>query len=81
MTKIGLLYLGLHNQLVKKYGVNSFITRKELFTKLGKHYLIPKEMRHCIIKEMEERELIKRINRETIKILYCAKQFTKKDGK
>lgn len=66
---IGLLYLGLHSQLVKKHGVNVCITRKEFFIKLAKHYLIPSDLRHYILKEMEERELIKRINRDTIQIL------------
>lgn len=67
--KIGLLYLGLHNQLVKKYGENSVITRKELFTKLGKHYMMPKDLRHFVIKEMIKADLIERVNRDNIKIL------------
>jgi len=54
----GLLYLGLHNQLVKKHGVNTIITRKEFFCKLGKHYLIPME-------------LVKKVNRDNIQILSC----------
>lgn len=69
--KIGLLYLGLHNQLVKKYGVNKTITRKEFFCKLGKHYMIPKDLRHYIVKEMEKASLIERLNRDEIKILHC----------
>ena len=68
----GLLYLGLHNQLVKKHGVNAIITRKEFFCKLGKHYLIPMDLRHYILKEMEERELIKKVNRDNIQILSCS---------
>ena len=68
-NKIGLLYLGLHNQLVKKYGNETIITRKEFFCKLGKHYMIPKELRYWIIKEMENAKLIRRINRDKIKIL------------
>ena len=69
--KIGLLYLGLHNQLVKKFGVNHLVTRKELFCKLGKHYIIPKNLRHIIILEMVEKKLIERVDRDTIKILSC----------
>ncbi len=68
---IGLLYLGLHNQLIKKHGVNTLITRKEFFCKLGKHYLIPAGLRHYILNEMQERNLIKKINRDTIQILGC----------
>ncbi len=67
--KVGLLYLGLHNQLVKKYGVNSVITRKELFTKLGKHYMIPKDLRYHIIREMVKMNLMEIVNRDLIKVL------------
>jgi hypothetical protein len=66
---IGLLYLGLHNQLKNKYGVNCIITRKEFFCKLGKHYMIPKDLRPWIVKEMEKVKLIESINRDNIKIL------------
>lgn len=69
--KIGILYLGLHNQLTKKYGVNQIITRKELFCKLGKHYILPKDLRHYVIKEMSEKKLIEIVNRDNIKILPC----------
>jgi len=67
--KIGLLYLGLHNQLKKKYGCEAILTRKEFFTKLGKHYMIPKELRQYIIKEMVNVELIEVVNRDYLKIL------------
>ena len=69
--KVGLLYLGLHNQLAKKYGVNHIITRKEFFCKLGKHYIIPRCVRPLIIKEMSEKHLIERVDRDNIKILKC----------
>ena len=67
--KIGLLYLGLHNQLTKKHGEGAVITRKEFFTKLGKHYMIPKDLRHYIIKEMVKVNLIEVPNRDYIKVL------------
>ena len=67
--KIGLLYLGLYNQLYKKYGSNKIITRKEFFCKLGKHYMIPKDLRHYIVKEMVKVNLIEVVNRDYIKIL------------
>lgn len=67
--EIGLLYLGLHNQLTKKYGIGNIITRKEFFCKLGKHYMIPKNLRQVVIKEMEDMKLIKLIDRDNIEIL------------
>ncbi len=67
--KIGLLYLGLHNQLIKKYGAGGIIKRKEFFCKLGKHGQMPKQLRYLVIKEMEEKKLLEKINRDDIKIL------------
>jgi len=69
--KIGILYLGLHNQLVKKVpGVKmGIIKRKEFFCKLGKHGQIPKQIRHLVILEMQKKKLLELINRDEIKIL------------
>jgi hypothetical protein len=68
---IKILYLSLHNQLKKIYGINRIITRKEFFCKLGKHSQVPKIARILVIKEMEEMNLIKQLNRENILILNC----------
>jgi len=68
---IGLLYLSLHNLLKRKHGVNNIITRKEFFCELGKHYLVPKNLRPIIIKEMEEIKLIKQQPLGNILILKC----------
>lgn len=67
--KIGILYLGLHNQLLKKFGVGGIIKRKELFCKLGKHGQIPKKIRYLVIKEMEEKKLLEIVNRDEIRVL------------
>lgn len=66
---VGLLYLGLHNQLKKTYGENTIIERKEFFGKVGKHYQIPKPLRPWILKEMVKSNLIEVVNRDKIKIL------------
>jgi hypothetical protein len=66
---IGILYLGLHNQLIKKYGENKIINRKEFFIKIGRHAQIPKKIRPLVLLEMENRNLIKKIDRDKIKIL------------
>lgn len=67
--EIGILYLGLHNQLLKKYGVNRIISNKEFFCKLGKHGQIPKRLRWIVIKEMEKKGLIKKVGRDNIQII------------
>ena len=69
--KVGLLYLSLHNQLVKKFGANNLISRKDFFIKIGKHFLLPKTLRPIIIIEMAEKKLIERVDRDNIRILKC----------
>jgi len=66
---IGILYLGLHNQLVKKFGINVIISNKEFFTKIGRHSQIPKNLRPVVLKEMEIKKLIKKVNRDKIQIM------------
>jgi hypothetical protein len=68
---IGLLYLSLHNQLKKKVGINKIITRREFNTILGKHFLIPRNIRCVVIKEMEDKKLIKKMDKEHIQICEC----------
>ena len=79
--KIGLLYLGLHNQLKKKYGENSVIARKELFCKLGKHSQLPKGLRHYIINEMCKKGLLEVINRDEVKLLPFEIEIEKEPNK
>jgi len=67
--KIGLLYLALHNQLIKKCGINGIVSRKEFFVKLGRHGQVPQKLRDIVLKEMEEKELIKKVNRDYLQIL------------
>lgn len=66
---VGILYLGLHSQLIKKYGVGGVIKRKEFFCKLGKHGQIPKNIRYLVIKEMEDKGLLKIKNRDEIELV------------
>jgi hypothetical protein len=65
----GLLYLGLHNQLIKKYGEGATITRKEFFIKIAHHYFIPQPLRPLVLKEMQKAKLVERVNRDKVKIL------------
>ena len=66
---IALLYLSLHNLLKKKIGLNRYITRKEFYCILGKHFLIPKPTRCAVIREMELMNLVKAEGKDTLKIL------------
>lgn len=68
MNEQKLLYLALYSQFKKIYGFNP-IPRKEINTKLGKHYLVPKSLREDVMKEMEEMGLIKRENRDSFVII------------
>lgn len=69
--KVGLLYIALHNQLERKFGRNKVVSRKEIFAKIGRFQHIPRGIIPIVIKDMEERGLIEKISRDTIKILPC----------
>jgi hypothetical protein len=66
---IALLYISLHNQLKKCVGLDRTISRKEVYTILGKHFLIPKNVRICVIKELELMNMIKKLDKNTIQVL------------
>ena len=72
----GILYIVLHNILrkkcIKKGGNNKkemMITKKEMFSILGESFHIPKNLRAVIIKEMEQRNLIRIDNNIHVYIL------------
>jgi len=69
--KIGILYISLHNLLVRKEGLNKIISRKALFIHIGRHYLVPRKLRPVLLKEMCNRKLLEEVNRDTYKILDC----------
>ena len=66
---MSILYISLHNQLKKSVGLNRVISRKDLYTILGKHFLIPKNIRCCILKELELMNMVERLDKNTVKIL------------
>jgi hypothetical protein len=67
----GLLYISLHNYLVRKVGAGNVISRKELLVIVGKHFLLPKNLRECLLKEMVQRKLVERKDRDSVIILDC----------
>ena len=66
---IGLLYLSFHNQLKKKVGLNRILSRKDIKLMLGKHFLVPKNVTVCVIRELELMNLIKKIDKDSYKLL------------
>lgn len=69
--KRGLLYLSLHNQLIKKFGLNHPASKEEICIKLGRHYQIPKNLRVLELKNIEDMGLIKTISPKDVIILPC----------
>ncbi len=67
--KVGLLYLSFHNSLKKVYGVNKIVTKDQLIEKLGRHGLVPKQLRISTIKELEKMKLLKKESDNKFKIL------------
>lgn len=66
---IKLLYLSLHCLLKNKYGVGNTISRKEFYGELGRHFLIPKNLRSVVMAELREMNLIKIKDRDNIILL------------
>ena len=62
--KVRLLYISIHNQLNKNSGRDKLVTRKEFFCVIGKHFLVPKNLKYLVIKEMIDKNLIKEENHE-----------------
>ena len=67
--KVGILYLALHNQLKKKFGVNHIMNRKELDGKLGWEFKVPRSIRAIALDEMIKMKLIEKLDRDRVKIL------------
>jgi len=56
---VGILYLSFHNLLKKKIGINRYTNKKEINAMLGRHFLVPKNLRIAVIKELKNMNLIK----------------------
>lgn len=69
--KRGILYISLHNQLIRMFGVNRIVEKKAIEEKLGRHFLVPKSIRAITIIELEEKGLIKIESSNQIRILPC----------
>jgi len=64
-----ILYLSLHNSLKKKYGVNRLVKKEDVKIKLGRQYLVPKNLRNIAIEELIEMKLITVEDTSYVKIL------------
>lgn len=78
--KEGILYIALHNQLLNAYG-ESIIHRKELMARLGRGYQIPRAMKCLVIKELIEKNMIQKINRDEYEILKVVIDLEKDEKK
>lgn len=67
---IGILYLSLHNLLKRKVGINNSTSKKEINAILGRHFLVPKNLRIAVIKELNNMNLIKEDKNQVIIIDY-----------
>ncbi len=67
--QIGLLYLSFHNSLKKIYGLNRFVSERDMEIKLGRQFLVPKPLRIIAIKELVNMKLLKKVDDKLYKIL------------
>ena len=66
--KVPLIYLCIHQRLKEKFRFQTF-SNKELLWILGKVYHIKKIYHYPILKELEDFDLINRVNRNEIILL------------
>jgi len=57
--KIGILYLCIHNKLCERINLSRVYPKKDFFRMLGETFHVPKKMRVVVLKEMEQKHLIK----------------------
>jgi hypothetical protein len=65
-SEIKIIYLSCHHLLKKKFGINKEVNKKEVYSEFGRHFLVPKNLRIVVIKELESLDLVKVVNRENI---------------
>ena len=70
INQTGILYLCLYNLLKRKHGLR-IINKKEVFCELGKHFLVPKPLKLLVIQEMEDKKLIKVLDRDNFQVCKC----------
>ena len=68
--KIKVLYLSFYSLIVRRYGINNYVTRKQLYCELGKHFIVPKFLRMNVIEELIDSNMIKKEDRENFIVLY-----------
>ncbi len=66
---IKILYLSCHNVLKKKFGINHPTPKKTIYAELGRHFLVPKDLRTIAIKELKEMGLIDYTNNNELVLL------------
>jgi len=84
--RLDVLYFSLHLHLKKKFGFKP-ISKKDFYALLGRHFLIPKNLRICVLEEMKEMNLIEMIDKQNLRVSgtvinvdNAAKEFYQKMG-
>jgi len=84
--RLDVLYFSLHLHLKKKFGFKP-ISKKDFYALLGRHFLIPKNLRICVLEEMKEMNLIEMIDKQNLRVAgtvinvdNAAKEFYQKMG-
>ena len=84
--RLDVLYFSLHLHLKKKFGFKP-ISKKDFYALLGRHFLIPKNLRICVLEEMKGMNLIEMIDKQNLRVSgtvinvdNAAKEFYQKMG-
>jgi NurA-like 5'-3' nuclease len=63
------LYLIFYNKLTERADNNNKISRQVIEWELGRIFHIPKKMKKHVIKEMEKKKMLRRVNRDTYELI------------
>jgi hypothetical protein len=64
-----ILYKSFYNLIIRKFGINNIITKKQIFCELGMHFIVPKHLRMEVIDELIALKLIRKESRNIYIIL------------
>ena len=63
------LYLMFYNKFIERADNNNRISRQAIYWELGRIFHVPKKMKVCIVREMEKKKMIRKLNRDTYELI------------
>ena len=62
-------YLMFYNKFIERADNNNKISRQAMCSELGRIFHVPKKMKGNIIKEMEKKKMLRKLNRDVYELI------------